>query len=202
LTESKSIPGYTFGSPEVPTAAVQLADLEALKITVGFTEADQHALRAAGAILAGQTQQIVHHWRSAIIAGIPHLARHSRSLLNQPLPEYLERSNRRFEQWIMDTCHRPYDQDWLNYQLEIAARHTSARKNQVDGVQSTPYVPFRDIIAFVAVMNQTIKPYLGSNGAPAAMVVQMHQAWCKSLQLQIALWGRLYTDPAVAPLQW
>jgi hypothetical protein len=56
----------------------------------------------------------------------------------------------------------PYDQDWLNYQQEIALRHTSAKKNKTDGVRSTPCVPFEDVIAFVAVMNETIKPFLGA----------------------------------------
>jgi hypothetical protein len=57
-----------------------------------------------------------------------------------------------------DTCLRPYDQDWLNYQQEIALRRTSLKKNQADGVRSTEHVPFHDIVAFVAVMNDTIKP--------------------------------------------
>ena len=37
---------------------------------------------------------------------------------------------------------------WLNYQQEIALRHMEVKKNQMDGVRSTPFVPFRDIIAF------------------------------------------------------
>ena len=66
----------------------------------------------------------------------------------------------------MDSGHLPaaLDQDWINYQQEIAIRHTSVKKNQVDGVQSTPYVPLRDVIAFLGVMNQTIKPYLAAKG--------------------------------------
>ncbi|MGD1075961.1 MAG: hypothetical protein ABR903_07790 [Thermodesulfovibrionales bacterium] len=59
---------------------------------------------------------------------------------------------------------RTYDQDWVNYQQEIALRHTSLKKNKVDGIRSTPYVPLRDVIAFIAVMNQTIKPYLAAKG--------------------------------------
>ncbi len=196
------IPGYAFGSAGIPHARITLAELAALRLSVGLSSQDCQALSRAGDILAGQTHQIVQHWRAGIIASIPHLARHSRSLDDQPLPDYLKRSNRRFEQWILDTCRRPYDQDWLNYQMEIARRHTPAKKNQTDGVQSTPFVPLRDIIGFVAVMNQTIKPYLGSTGASAADIEQMHQAWCKSLQLQIALWAKLYADPDAAPGQW
>jgi hypothetical protein len=104
--------------------------------------------------------------------------------------------------WILDTCLRPYDQDWINYQEEIALRHTSLKKNQTDNVRSTPYVPLRDIIAFVAVMNQTIEPYLATKGHSAEDVDRMHSAWCKSLQLQISLWSRPYTQSAQAPNEW
>jgi hypothetical protein len=153
-------------------------------------------------VLSGQTRQIVEHWRSRIIASIPNLARHSRSVGGEPLPNYLAQSNLRFEQWILDTCLRPYDQDWLNYQQEIALRHTSLKKNLTDGVESTPYVPFRDIAGFVAVMNDTIKPYFANAGDPAEEVAAMHRAWCRSLQLQIALWSRLYIDLAKTKNEW
>jgi hypothetical protein len=73
-------------------------------------------------------------------------------------------------------------------------RHTSLKKNKVDGVRSTPYVPLRDIIAFTAVMNETIKPYLAAKGHSVEEVDKMHRAWCKSLQLQVALWTRPYTN--------
>jgi hypothetical protein len=58
-----------------------------------------------------------------------------------------------------DRCLRPYDEKWLNNQQEIALRHTTFKKNKVDCVVSTPYVPLNDIIAFVAIMNETIKPH-------------------------------------------
>lgn len=97
---------------------------------------------------------------------------------------------------------RPYDQDWISYQNEIALRHTSLKKNQLDGVQSTPYVPLRDIAAFIAVMNETIKPYLAPKGSSAEDVENMHRAWCKSIQLQIALWNRRYRDTRQQRKEW
>jgi hypothetical protein len=196
------IPGYTYGTVDVATSPVSMEQLEQLKISVGFTEEDQHHLQIAGEVLADQTQQIVEHWRSGIIAGIPNLARHSRSPDGQPLPDYLAKSNLRFQQWILDTCLRPYDQSWLNYQQEIALRHTSIKKNQTDQVESTPYVPLRDIIAFLAVINETIKPYLAAKGHSIEEVNRMHQAWCKSMQLQIALWSRPYTTNSQTPSEW
>ena len=107
-------------------------------------------------------------------------------------------SNLRFQQWIRDTCQRLYDQDWLNYQQEIARRHTAVKKNQTDGVRSTPQVPLQDAIAFVAVMNETITPYLAAKGNSAEEVDKMHRAWCKSIQLQLALWIGPYTEAGKA----
>lgn len=196
------IHGYTYGKAAVVPSSISLEELEQLKITAGFTPEDERFLRMAGEVLAGQTKQIVEHWRSGIIAGIPHLARHSRTPEGDPIPQYLAQSNLRFEQWILDTCLRPYDQDWLNYQQEIAVRHTSLRKNRVDGVQSTTHVPFRDILAFTAVMNETIRPYLASKGNSPDEVEGMHRAWCRSLQLQIALWARPYMGVAKTSAEW
>jgi hypothetical protein len=173
-----------------------------LKLTAGFMEEDHQFLKLAGEVLASQTTRIVHHWRSRIIAGIPHLARHSQTPGGQPIAQYLAASNLRFEQWILDTCLRAYDRDWLDYQYEIALRHTSAKKNMVDGVTSTPNVPLRDAIAFVAVMNQTIKPYLTANRHSAEEVERMHIAWCRSIQLQLAIWTRAYIEMARTREEW
>jgi len=199
---AEAIPGYSYGDSDVGTSPVSMREFEQLKISAGFTQEDERYLRLAGEVLADQTEKVVQHWRSGIIASIPNLAQHSRTPEGDPLPEYLARSNRRFEQWILDTCLRPYDQDWLNYQHEIALRHTSVKKNQVDGVRSTSYVPLRDVIAFIAVMNETIKPYLAAKGHSGEEVDKMHKAWCRSLQLQAALWAKPYSDVARSSSEW
>jgi hypothetical protein len=201
-TTGECIAGYTFGAKEVPISPVSLQQLDQLKISVGFTEEDARYLALAGEVLADQTKAIVAHWRSEIIASIPHLAIHSRDLDGHPLPDYLARSNRRFEQWILDTCLRPYDQDWLNYQQEIALRHTSVKKNQTDQVTSTAYIPLRDIIGFVMVMNDTIKPHLAAKGHAVDDVEKMHKAWRNSMQLQVALFAQPYADPILALDEW
>jgi hypothetical protein len=56
----------------------------------------------------------------------------------------------------------------------MAHRH---QKNRVDGVQSTDYIPLRYVIAFTAVINETIKPFLASNGHTQTDVEKMHSAW-------------------------
>ena len=199
---ANDIPGYTYGSDDVAKAHVTVEDLAQLKVSVGFTPEDERYLRLAGEVLGPQVRKIVEHWRAGIIASIPNLARHSRSLEGNPIPEYLAKSNLRFEQWILDTCLRPYDQNWIDYQQEIARRHTSVKKNQVDGVTSTPFVPLRDVLAFTAVMNETIRPYLAAAGHSEAEVEKMHRAWCKSVQLQMTLWIGPYCDTRVEPSEW
>jgi hypothetical protein len=199
---SEDIAGYSYGTAVVARSPVSLKEWDDLKISAGFTEEDQRYLRLAGEVLADQTKQVVDHWRGGIIASIPNLARHSRTPEGEAIPKYSANSGLRFQQWILDTCLRPYDQDWINYQQEIALRHTSLKKNKVDGVRSTPYVPLRDIVAFIAVMNETIKPYLAAKGHSAEEVDKMHRAWCKSIQLQLALWASPYTDTGQAPNQW
>ena len=50
------------------------------------------------------------------------------------------------------------------------------------------------------VMNETIKPYLAAEGQSPTDVDKMHLAWCKSLQLQVALWTHTYTKRV--PNEW
>jgi Protoglobin len=199
---AKDILGYAYGETSVSTSPVSMDELNELMLSVKFTEEDRRSLHLAGEVLADQTKQIVSRWRSEIIADIPHLAQHSRTPEGEPLPKYLAQSSLRFEQWILDTCFRPYDQDWLNYQQEIALRHTSLKKSQTDAVNSTEYVPYRQIVAFTAVINDTIRGYLAVRGHSEAEVEAMHRAWCKSLQIQIAIWGRAYMDLAKIKSEW
>ena len=93
---SEHIPGYSYGTAEVAKSPVSMMEFYDLKISAGFTEEDQRYLRLAGEVLADQTRQIVEHWRSGIIAGIPNLARHSRTPEGNAIPLYLAKSNLRF----------------------------------------------------------------------------------------------------------
>ena len=162
------------------------------KAAAGFADEDRKYLQMAGEVLADQTRAIVRHWRRAISVGISNLAQHE----GGAIPEYLAKSNLRFEQWILETCLRPYDQDWLDYQEEIALRQSPARKKRVHATRSGDYVPLSEAIAFTTAMNDTIKPYLGVKGHSEEQVERMHQAWCKSVQMQLALWARAYMTPS------
>src|SRR5690606_21900728 len=110
----------------------------------------------------------------------------------EPVGTYLDRVRGRFGQWIRDTCERPYDAQWLAYQEEIALRHTPSRKNRTDGVESTTYVPLRHLITLIYPVTATIRPFLEKSGRSAEEVDAMHEAWRKSVMLQVALWSRPY----------
>lgn len=197
------ISGYDYGSSVVARSPITVAELELLKQSAGFTDEDQRWLQAAGGVLQNQTKALVNKWRS-VIAAHPHLAKYSLRANGEKDPRYSEQSGLRFEQWILDTCLRPYDRDWLNYQQEIALRHTSVKKNKTDNVESAPTIHLRHIIAFTAVMIEPaiMKPFLAAGGHSTQEVEKMHRAWCKSLLLQIALWTEPYTNPQLAPNEW
>lgn len=200
---AEQVPGYDYGSQNVASSPISVEELSVLKQSAGFTDDDQCWLHVAGGVLKDQTEALVGKWRS-VIAAYPHLAKYSLRPNGEKDPRYSERSGLRFEQWILDTCLRPYDQDWLNYQQEMALRHTSVKKNKTDNVESAPAIPLRHIIAFTAVITdpEIIKPFLATNGHSAAEVDKMHRAWCKSLLLQIALWAEPYTNSRQAPNEW
>ena len=200
-------------APEMPECAccetdgaaplpISLADLEKLKQSIGFTQEDEKYLHLAGAVLADQTRALVDKWRG-IIAGTPHFQKHSQ-IVNGELTETCSKNgSSRFQQWILDTCLRPYNQDWLNYQQEITSRQTAATKIDAgDDVEPMPYVPLREIIAFSAVINDTIKPFLAAKGHNAAEVEKMHSAWCKSVLMQTALWAEPGVEEEFALDKW
>ena len=197
------ISGYNYGSAEVAKSPITPQELQELKESAGFTSEDETWLHRAGLVLKGHTAAIVEKWR-AVISAHPHLARYSLKPNGEKDPHYSEASGLRFQQWILDTCLRPYDQDWLNYQQEIALRHTSEKKNKTDNVESASTIHLRDLVAFTAVINDPniLKPFLSAKGDDSTVVEKMYQAWCKSILLQIALWTQPYTDTRLAPNEW
>jgi hypothetical protein len=187
-----SIPGYAYGDPSLPPAPLSLAEFELLKKTVTFTEDDVQALRLAGAVLADQVEEILDVWYG-FVGSQPHLLAYFSDPQGRPIPEYLAAVRRRFGQWILDTCQRPYDQDWLAYQFEIGRRHHRLKKNQTDGVQAAPHIPLRYVLTLLYPIVATIRPFLARKGHPPEAVERMHQAWFKAVLLQVTLWAYPYT---------
>jgi hypothetical protein len=190
--DTATIRGYTYGTSEAARSPVTLAELDLLRQTVGLTDKDERYLRMAGELLAPQADAIVDAWRG-VIAKQPHLAVYSAFLDGRPNPAYSAASKPRFSRWIVDVCTRPYDQAWLDYQQEIGLRHTRARKNRTDGVESAEHIPLRYLLAFTAVVVLTIKPFLEGRGRGAEEVERMCAAWTRAVMLHVTLWSRAYT---------
>ncbi len=183
------IPGYDYGN--VPPSPVLLQDLDLLKKTVLFTEEDERYLRLAGEVLEDQIEDILDLWYG-FVGSHPHLLYYFTGRDGQPIGDYLAAVRRRFGQWILDTCRRPYDQTWLNYQHEIGLRHHRAKKNVTDQVESVDHIPARYLVAFIYPITATIREFLAKKGHPPDVVDRMHHAWFKSVVLQVALWLRPY----------
>jgi hypothetical protein len=186
------IPGYEFGTQSVARSPLGLEELDLLKQTVLFGEEDEEYLRMAGDVLEDQVEDVLDVWYG-FVGDHPHLVHYFSDAEGRPDAEYLGRVRRRFGQWILDTCRRPYDQEWLDYQHEIALRHTRDKKNQTDGAYETPdRIALRYILAFIYPITATIKPFLANGGQGAEDVDKMHQAWFKSVVLQVTLWSQPY----------
>jgi hypothetical protein len=51
-------------------------------------------------------------------------------------------------------------------------------------------------------LNETIKPYLAAKGNSADEADKMQRRWCKSMQLQPALWTGTDIEAWQAPNEW
>ena len=189
---SNSIPGYTYGASDLARSPLSVQDLGLLEKTLLFTDDDREALRQAGAVLSDQVEDILDLWYG-FVGSNDHLLAYFAGADGQPVGSYLEGVRKRFGQWIRDTCGREYDQAWLDYQHEVALRHHRAKKNKTDGVDAAPIVPLRYMIAFIYPITATIRPFLEKKGHPKEAVDRMHDAWFKSVVLQVVLWSRPYT---------
>ena len=187
-----TIPGYRYGDSSLPAALLTANDFANLKGSLLFGDDDLAALREAGAILVPQTDAILDVWYGFVGSTPALLAYFSRA--DGPSTEYLGRVRARFGQWIDDTCRADYDDTWLAYQHEIGERHFR-RKNTTDGEAATgtpPIIHWRYLNALVYPIYATIRPFLERGSSDAAAVERMHQAWLKSVLLQVTLWSQPY----------
>lgn len=190
---SAPIAGYTYGAEETPASPLSMKQFDLLKKTVLLTDDDIRYLRMAGEVLEEQVEDVLDLWYG-FVASHPHLVHYFSDREGNPIPEYLAAVRPRFGQWIRDTCRADYDEKWLNYQQEIALRHTRAKKNRTDNVDSAAnHIPLRYLIAFIYPITATIKPFLAKNGLAEEEVEKMYQAWFKSVVLQVTLWSAPYT---------
>ncbi|OYQ46488.1 protogloblin ApPgb [Flavobacterium cyanobacteriorum] len=187
---SEQIKGYSYG--QVGQSPVSIADLELLKKTVLFTEEDEKYLHLAGDVLKDQTAQVLDLWYG-FVGGNEHLVYYF-TKNGQPNMDYLTAVRARFGQWIMDLCNRSYDQNWLNYQHEIALRHHSLKKNRTDGVEAVPIIHYRYMVAFIYPITATIKGFLANKGHSTETVEAMYAAWFKAVTITVILWTYPYIN--------
>jgi Protoglobin len=185
------VPGYDFGAGTVARSPFGTEDLELLKQTVLFSDEDEEYLRLAGDVLEDQADEVLDLWYG-FVGSHPHLIHYFSDPDGEPDSDYLARVRERFKRWILDTCRRSYDREWLDYQQEIALRHTRAKKNRTDGARAPEHIPLRYMVAFIYPITATIKQFLAKGGHSAEEVEKMHQAWFKSVVLQVTLWSYPY----------
>lgn len=186
------IPGYTYGTDVVHKSPITLQEFELLKQTVLFTDEDVKYLRMSGEVLKDQVEQVLDVWYG-FVASNKHLLHYfTRKKDEQPDGEYLQAVRKRFGQWILDTAAANYDQKWLDYQYEIGLRHHRTAKNKTDGVESVENINYRYLPTLIYPITCTLKPFLAKKGHAAEDVEKMHQAWIKSVILQITLWSQPY----------
>lgn len=190
MSNTATIPGYSYGANE--QSPVTPEQFELMKKSVLFGEEDVQYLRMSHDVLQDQVEAILDVWYGFVGAN-PHLLETFVSVHDrQPLGDYLAAVRRRFGQWILDTAHGEYDQNWLNYQHEIGLRHHRTKKNRTDGAAAMDIVPFRYLLLLVFPVTFTLKPFLAVKGHPAGEVEKMYLAWVKSCLLQMTLWSYPY----------
>ncbi len=191
MSTTPQIAGYDYG--HTPHSPVTLDEFALLKATAGFTDADQQALHRAADVLAPNAEALVDGWRK-IIGSQQQLAHWFVGPGGKGDERYKAAVKPRFVQWVVDLCTKPLDQDWLDYQQEIALRHTPAKKNLTDHANTPAHVPLRYLLAFVPPILESVRGRLQDSGLPPDEIERMHSAWTKAVMLSVTLWSRPYTS--------
>ncbi|MCA9726938.1 MAG: protogloblin ApPgb [Candidatus Eisenbacteria bacterium] len=188
---SRTIHGYDYGSDRLPRSPVTLEDFEKLKATVLLGEGDLNALRKSRAVLEPQVDEILDVWYG-FVGSQPQLLAYFSNAAGKPDGDYLQKVRERFGQWILDTADARYDQAWLDYQYEIGRRHHRVGKNRADDADAVNHIHYRYLPALIYPVTATLKPFLEKGGFAPEEVEAMHQAWIKSVLLQVILWSQPY----------
>ena len=180
-----------------PVANPHTVDAEAWTLmtkTAMLAEEDLRYLRMSADVLRDQVEAILDVWYGFVGAN-PHLLHYfTRPSDGRPNEAYLAAVRKRFGDWILDTANASYDEAWRAKQVEIGRRHHRSGKNQTDRVDAIDHIHLRYIVLLIYPIWTTLKPFLSKKGHTAGDVEKMHQAWLKSLLLQIALWSQPYVN--------
>jgi Protoglobin len=186
-----TIPGYAYGSDVLAPSPVTERDVDLLEQTLLWSPDDDRYLQLAGEVLEDQVDDVLELWYG-YVGSHEHLVHYFADPDGTPIGPYLDRVRARFAQWVRDVCSRPRDQAWRDYQHEIALRHTRAKKNQTDGVDSVPEIPLRYLVAFIFPITATMRSFLAARGHDPADVDGMQTAWFKAVVLHVCLWAQPY----------
>ncbi|HLV97130.1 MAG TPA: protoglobin domain-containing protein [Ktedonobacterales bacterium] len=180
------------GAGALPPAPISLEEFHQMEQAAFFTPDDTRYLHMSWDVLRDQVEAVLDIWYDFIAAYPFLLGTFSRPSDGQPDHRYLSAVRERFARWIETTAQANYDQQWLNEQYEIGRRHHRTAKNQTDHVDAADIVPFRYIVPLVSPLSSTLKPFLAQKGHTSEQVEKMHQAWLKSMLLQVTLWSQPY----------
>jgi hypothetical protein len=180
------------GAGAFPSAPISLEEFRQMEQAAFFTPEDVRHLRMSWEVLRDQVEVVLDVWYDFMAAYPFLLWAFSRESDGQPDQRYLDAVRQRFARWIETTAQANYDQQWLNEQYEIGLRHHRTAKNQTDHVNAAEIVPFRFIVPLISPLALTLKPFLAQKGHAPEQVEKMHQAWLKSLLLQVTLWSQPY----------
>jgi hypothetical protein len=186
-----TIPGYAYCSDVLAPSPVTERDVDLLEQTLLWSPDDDRYLQLAGEVLEDQVDDVLELWYG-YVGSHEHLVHYFADREGSPIGPYLDRVRARFAQWVRDVCSRPRDQAWRDYQHEIALRHTRAKKNQTDGVDSVPEIPLRYLVAFIFPITATMRSFLAARGHDPADVDGMQTAWFKAVVLHVCLWAQPY----------
>jgi hypothetical protein len=188
----EAIKGYDYGKAGLEQSPLTMQDLSLLKKTLLWSPDDDRYLQMAGDVLKDQTNEVLDLWYGYVGSNEQLLYYFTKN--SEPNMAYLTAVRARFGQWILDICQKPYDQNWLNYQHEIAKRHHSVKKNKTDGVDAVPIIHYRYMTAFIYPITATIKGFLAKKGNTIEEVEAMHNAWFKAVTLTVILWTYPYIN--------
>ncbi|GIV02321.1 MAG: hypothetical protein KatS3mg015_1151 [Fimbriimonadales bacterium] len=186
------IPGYTYGTDQVPPAPITMEEFAKLKQAVLFTDEDVKYLKMSYDVLKDQVEDILDVWYGFVGSHDFLVYYFTDKETGQPNGDYLAAVRKRFGQWILDTARGEYDEKWLAYQFEIGRRHHRGGKNKTDKVNSVENINQRYLVAFIVPITTTLKPFLAKKGHSAEDVEKMYLAWLKSVTLQVAIWSHPY----------
>jgi len=192
IMSRNAIPGYTYGTETVAHSPISMPDFELLKVTAMFTDEDVKYLRMSHDVLKDQAEDVVTVWHG-FVGQHPHLVHFfARMSDGQPDMGYIGAVRGRVVQWVLDTTAANYDQQWLDYQYEIARRHHRTAKNRTDNVDAVENISYRYLPAFISPLLVTLKPFLAKKGHSSEDVEKMYLAWMKSVLLHVILWSQPY----------